>query len=233
MYDCGVHKNHSLALLIANLAFFVTIGSDTMRLLQEKIPVIVQSTQPKRWTKQQLQQSVANRHVIHNTVLRGHLLHRISPIITTFILLVSNLHSNANEPYSCVVHPTDDDRSKANQDDSRLDSTNGSQVVASSGGDGGDDDDEDHPRKRRLHNNGCGGDESPAGRNENDQDDDHDHDNENGFPEEQVDAFGSDNPDDFPDIVLDGDTDIVEDDIVEIGVVEEEYDEDMVGLWQE
>ena len=120
MYDCGVHKNHSLALLIANLAFFVTIGSDTMRLLQEKIPVIVQSTQPKRWTKQQLQQSVANRHVIHNTVLRGHLLHRISPIITTFILLVSNLHSNANEPYGRVVHPAHDDMSKVDQDDSRL-----------------------------------------------------------------------------------------------------------------
>ena len=120
MYDCGVHNNHSLALLIANLSFVATIVSDTMRILQDKIPAIVQSTQPNEWTKQQFQQSLTNRHVIHDTVFREHLLHHISSAITTFILLVSNLHSNVNEPYGRVVHPTDDDRSKANQDGNRL-----------------------------------------------------------------------------------------------------------------
>ena len=112
--------------------------------------------------------------------------------------------------------------SKANKDDSSLDSTNVPQVVASSSGDGGDDDDdEDDPCNRKLHNNGCGGDESLADR------------NENGFMEEQVDVFGSDNPDDFPNIVLDDDTDIVEDDMVEIGVGDETEEEDMVGLSEE
>ena len=43
----------------------------------------------------------------------------------------------------------------------------------------------------------------------------------------------SDNPDDFLNIVLDGDTDIDEDNMVEVGVVDEGEDEDMVGLWQE
>ena len=223
MYDCGVHRNHSLALLFAIPSFFTTIGSDTMRILQNKIPVIVQSTQPKRWTKQQLQQSMTNRHVIHDTVLRDHLFHRITSTITTFILLVSNLHGNVNEPYGRVVHPTNDDRSKVDRDDQdRPDSTNGPQVAAtSSGGDGGDDDDEDDPFNRKLHNDGCGGDESLA-----DQ-------NDNGFVGEAVDVFGSDDPDDFPDVTFDDDTDIVEDDIVEIGAVDETEEEDMGGLWEE
>ena len=211
-----------LPLLFAILSFFAIIGPHKMRLLQDKIPVIDQTAQPQQWTKQQLQQSITNRHVIHETVLHGHLLHSISPTITTLTLFISNLHNNINEPYGRVVHPTNDDMSKANKDDSSLDSTNVPQVVASSSGDGGDDDDdEDDPCNRKLHNNGCGGDESLADR------------NENGFMEEQVDVFGSDNPDDFPNIVLDDDTDIVEDDMVEIGVGDETEEEDMVGLSEE
>ena len=50
---------------------------------------------------------------------------------------------------------------------------------------------------------------------------------------EPVDVLGSNNPDDFPNIILDDDMDIVEDTMVEVGVVDEEEDEDMVGLWQE
>ena len=191
MYGCGVDRNHSLALLIAILPFVATIGSDTMWLLQYKIPVIVQSTQPNQWTKQQLQQSITNRHVIHDTVLHGNLLHRISSTIVAFTLLISNLHNNINEPYGRVVHPTNDDMSKANKDDSCLDSTNGPQVAASSSGGGGGDDDEDDPFNRKLYNNEWGGDESPADR------------NENGFTGEVVDVFGSNNPDDFPNIALD------------------------------
>ena len=219
MYSCCLDRNHSHALLFAILAFFAAIGPHTMRILQDKIPAIVQSTQPNEWTKQQFQQSLTNRHVIHDTVFREHLLHHISSAITTFILLVSNLHSNVNEPYGRVVHPTDDDRSKANQDGNRLDSTNGPQVAASSSGGGDDDDDEDDPFNRKLHNNTCGGDESPTGR------------NENGLIGEPVEVTGTDDPDDFPNIVLDDDMDIDEDVMVEVGVVDE--DEDMVGCWQE
>ena len=94
MYDCGVHKNHSHGLLIANLAFFATIGSNTMWLLQDKIPVVDQSTQLKQSTEQQLQQSITNRHVSCHAVLHGHPLHRISSTITTITLLISNLHGN-------------------------------------------------------------------------------------------------------------------------------------------
>ena len=228
MYSCSVHKDHSLALLIDILSFVATIGLDTMWLLQDKIPVIVQSTQPNQWTKQQLQQSITNRHVIHDTVLHGNLLHRISSTIVAFTLLISNLHNNINEPYGRVVHPADDDMSKVNPDDDHLDSTNGPQVVASCSGDGGDDDDdEDDPYNRKLHNNGCGGDESPTGR------------NENGFFGEPVEVTGTDDPDDFPNIVLDDDMDIDEDDMVEVGAVdeteeeEEEEEEDIVGLSEE
>ena len=236
MYSCCLDRNHSHALLFAILAFFAAIGPHTMRILQDKIPVIVQSTQPNRWTKQQLQQIITNRHVICDTVLREHLLHRISYTMKNFTLLISNLHGNANEPYGRVVHPTNDDMSKVNPDDDRLDSTNGTQVAASSSGGGGggggdDDDDNDDPYKRKPHNNGCGGDKSPADRNEKTQDDDQDH--ENGFTGEPVDVFGSDDPDDFPNIVLDDDMDIDEDDMVEVGVVDEIGEEDLVGLWEE
>ena len=231
MYDCGVHRNHSLALLFAIPSFFTTIGSDTMRILQNKIPVIVQSTQPKRWTKQQLQQSMTNRHVIHDTVLRDHLFHRITSTITTFILLVSNLHGNVNEPYGRVVHPTNDDRSKVDRDDQdRPDSTNGPQVAAtSSGGDGGDDDDEDDPFNRKLHNNECGGDESLTGPNDADQGDEE----ENGFHGEVVEVTGTDDPDNFPNVDFDDDMEIDEDDMVEVGAVDETEEEDMVGLSEE
>ena len=166
MYSCSVHKDHSLALLIDILSFVATIGLDTMWLLQDKIPVIVQSTQPNQWTKPELQQSITNCHVIRDTVPHGYPLHRISSAITTLTLLIFNLHGKVNEPYGRVVHPTNDDRSKVDPDDDHLDSTNGSQVAASSSGGGDDDDDEDDPFNRKLHNNGCGGDESPADRNE-------------------------------------------------------------------
>ena len=221
VYDCGLDRNQSLALLFAILPYFATIGSDTMWLLQDKIPVMIQSTQPKRWTQPQNQQSITNRHFIHDTVLREHLLHRISYAMTTFIPIISNLHSNTNEPYGRDEPHGHDDTSKANQDDSRLNSTNGPQVAASSSGGGGGDDDEDDPFNRKIHNNGCGGDESPADR------------NENGFTGEAVDVFGSDDPDDFPNIVLDDNMDIDEDDMVEVDVVDEPEEEDMVRLSKE
>ena len=192
-----------------------------------------QSMQPNQWTKQQLQQNSTNRHVIRDTASQGYALHRISPTITTtkkvLTLFIPSLYGNTNEPYGRVVHPAHEDTSKVNQDDSRLDSTNGPQVAAS--GSGGDD--EEDPFKKKPNNDGCGGDESPTGRNANDQDDDQDHDNENGFIGEVVDVFGSDNPDDFPNVDFDDDMDIDEDVMVEVGVVDKEEDEDMVGLWQE
>ena len=232
--DCGIHKNHFLAPLIAILAFFVTIGFDTMWLMQDKSPVMGQWMRPNLCAKQQVQQSVNNRHVIHDTASQGYALHRISPTITTttrvLTLLIPYLYGN--EPYGRVVHPADEDTSNSNQDDSHLDSTNGPQVAASSSRGSGGDDEED-PFKKKPNNDGCGGDESPTGRNANDQDDDQDHDNENGFIGEVVDVFGSDNPDDFPNGDFDDDMDIDEDVMVEVGVVDKEEDEDMVGLWQE
>ena len=191
-----------------------------MWLLQDKITVTTQSTQPKRWTQPQNQQSITNRHVSCDAVLHEHLLHRIFPAMTAFTLIIFNLHGSVNEPYGRVVHPTNDDMSKVNQDDSSLDSTNGPQVVDSSSGDSRDDD-EDDPFNWKLHNNEWGGDESPANR------------NENGFTGEPVDVSGSDDPDDFPNIVLDDDMDIVEDDMVEVDIVDETEEEDMVGLWEE
>ena len=50
---------------------------------------------------------------------------------------------------------------------------------------------------------------------------------------EPVDAFGSDNPNDFPNVVLDHDMDIVEDGMVEVGVVDKIGEEDLMGLWEE
>ena len=94
-------------------------------------------------------------------------------------------------------------------------------MAASSIGGGSGDDDEDDPYNRKIHNNGCGGDESPADR------------NENAFIGETVNVLGSDNPDDFLNVVLDHDMDINEDGMVKVGVVDEEEEEDMVGLWQE
>ena len=227
---CGVYHNISLALLIVILPFFTTIGSSMMWLLQDKIPVIVQSTQPKRWTKQQLQQSITNCHVICDTVLREHPSYRISPTITTFTLLISNLHGNANEPYGRVPLSDDDDTRMADQaHQDRVDDTVGEQVAASSDND--DDDDDDDSRKRKIHNNECGGDESPTDQNDNDQGDEED--NDNRFFGEPVEVTGSDNPNDFLILVLDDDTDIIEDDMVEVGVVDETEEEDMVGLWEE
>ena len=230
IYDCGIHKNHFLAPLIAILPFFVTIGFDTMWLLQDKIPVMIQSTQPNQWTKQQLQQNSTNRHVSCDAVLHEHLLHRISPAMTAFTLIIFNLHGNGSELYGRVVHSTDDNTSNSNQDDSHCDSTNGPQVAASSS-EGGDDDDEDDPFNRKLHNNGCGGDKSPSGQNDNEEEDNHD--NENGFNGETVDVLESNNPDDFLNVTFDDDMDIVLNEIVEVGVVGEEDEEDMVRLWEE
>ena len=237
MRDCCVHKNHSLALLIAFLAFFVTFGVDTMWLMQDKIPVMGQSMRPNLCAKQQLQQNSTNRHVVHDTASHGYALHSISSTTTAttavFTLVISNLHTNTNEPCGRVVHSTDDDTSKANQDNSRLDSTNGPQVATSSGTGGGDD--EEDPFKKKPNNDGCGGDESPSGQNDNEEDGDNDHDNEpeNGFINEAVDVLESDNPDDFLHVTFDDDMDIDEDDMVEVGIVEETEEEDLVGLWEE
>ena len=200
-----------------------------MRLLQDKIPVIVQSTQPKQWTKQVLQPSITNRHVVHNTASHGYALHSISPTITTskkvLTFVTPSLYGNINEPYGRVVHPAHDDTSKSNQDDSHLDSTNAPQVAASSSGGGGGDDEED-PYKKKPNDDGCGGDESPVDRNENDQGDEEENDNENAFRDEAVDVVGSDNPDDFLNITFDGDMDIVLDE------EDDEDDEDMGEHWQ-
>ena len=98
-------------------------------------------------------------------------------------------------------------------------------------GSGGDD--EEDPFKKKPNNDGYGGDKSPSGQNENDQDDDEDHENENGFRGEAVDVLDSNNPGDFLNVTFDDDMDIVLDEIVEVGVVDEEDVEDMVGLWEE
>ena len=203
--DCGIHKNHFLAPLIAILAFFVTIGFDTMWLMQDKSPVMGQWMRPNLCAKQQVQQSVNNRHVIHDTASQGYALHRISPTITTtkkvLTLFIPSLYGNTNEPYGRVVPPAYDESSKVNQDDSRLDSTNAPQVAASSAGAGGDDDEEDSDKKK-LNNDGCGGDESPTDGNDDEEEDDEDDDPENAFRDEAV----------------------------EVGVVDETEEEDMVGL---
>ena len=218
-----------LPLLFAILSFFAIIGPHKMRLLQDKIPVIDQTAQPQQWTKQQLQQSITNRHVIHETVLHGHLLHSISPTITTLTLFISNLHNNINEPYGRVVHPVHDDMSKVNQDDSRRDSTNAPQVAAS--GSGGDD--EEDPYKKKPNNDGYGEDKTPTDDNDDEEEDDNYYEPGNAFIGEVVDVLESDNPDDFSNITFDDDMDIVLDEIVEVGVVDEIEDEDMVGLWEE
>ena len=82
-----------------------------------------------------------------------------------------------------------------------------------------------------IHSAGCGGDESLAERNDNDHD--HDHNDNTGFMGEAVDALGSDNPDDFPNFVFDDDTDIVEINMVEVGIVDKKDEEDSVELWEE
>ena len=118
---------------------------------------------------------------------------------------------------------------QAHQD--RVDDTTGQQAVAAGSGDGGDD--EEDPFKRKLNNDGCGGDKSPADRNENDQDNDEDHEPKNGFRGEAVDVLESDNPDDFLNVAFDDDMDIVLYESVEVGVVDETKEEDMLGLWEE
>ena len=140
-----------LPLFVVVLPFFVTFWSDTMWLLLDKIPVIDQTTQPKQWTKQVMQQSATNRCIFHDTVTHGYLLHSISSTIKALILLISHLHSNANELYGQLVHPIDDNMRQANPDDNCLNSASGPQVTASSSGSGkddDDDDDEDDPWKR-------------------------------------------------------------------------------------
>ena len=56
-----------LPLFVVVVPFFSAIGSDRMWLLQDKDPVVDQTTQPKQWTKQVLQQSGINRHVVRDT----------------------------------------------------------------------------------------------------------------------------------------------------------------------
>ena len=51
--------------------------------------------------------------------------------------------------------------------------------------------------------------------------------------EEAVDGFGSHNPHDCPDVVLDDDMDIDEDDMVDVSLSDEEKEQEhMVGLWE-
>ena len=80
-----------------------------------------------------------------------------------------------------------------------------------------------------IHNKECGRDERPSGRN----DDEHDQDDNTGFMGDPVDAFGSDNPDDFPNIVFGDDMDVDEDDMVEVGIVDKKDEEDSVELREE
>ena len=199
--------------------------------MQDKSPVMGQSMQPNLCAKRQLQQSVTNRHVIRHTVLHEHTLCRISPTITTtttvLTLFIPYLYGKTNEPYGRVIRPAHDDTSKVNQDNSRRDSTNGPQVAVSGIGSGGDD--EQDPDKKKPNNDGYGGDKSPSGQNDNDED----HEPENGFEGEVVDVVGSDNPAEFLNVTFDEDMDIDEDSMVEVGVVGEEDEEDMVGLWEE
>ena len=178
---------------------------------------------------QEFQQSGTNRHVNHDTVSQGYPLRGASFTITACSLLIPNLYGNINEPYGRVVCHANDDTIKANQDDYRLDSTNCPQAAAS--GSGGDD--EEDPNKKNPNNNGCGGDKIPSGENNNNEDDDEDREPENGFTGEAVDVLGSDNPNDFSNIVLDDDMDIDENDMVEVGVVDEIGEEDLMGLWEE
>ena len=56
-----------LFLEIIILPVFAIIVSDLMWLLQDKSPVVDQTTQPELWTKQVLQQSITNRHVVCDT----------------------------------------------------------------------------------------------------------------------------------------------------------------------
>ena len=145
--------------------------------------------------------------------------------------LMQNPPGNGNEPYGRVPLSDDDDTRKADQaHQDRVDDNVGAHVVASSNDDD-DDDDDDDSRKRKIHNIECGGDESPTDQNDNDQDNE-EH-NDNGFIGEPVEVTGSDNPNDFLILVLDEDTDIIEDDMVEVGIVDETEEEDMVGLWEE
>ena len=142
--------------------------------------------------------------------------------------LMQNPPGNGNVPYGRVPLSDDDDTRKADQaHQDRVDDTTGAQVAASSNND--DDDDDDDSRKRKIHNNECGGDESPTDQNDNDQGDE----NDNRFFGQPAEVTGSHNPNDFLNIVLDDETDIAEDDMVEVGVVDETEEEDMVGLWQE
>ena len=82
-----------------------------------------------------------------------------------------------------------------------------------------------------IHNNGCGGDERPSGRY--DDDHNHDHNDNTGFKGAPGDVFESDNLDDFLNIVLDDNMDIVEDSMVEVSIVDEKDEEDSVELWEE
>ena len=232
---CGVQKNQFFALLIAILACFVTIGFDTMWLMQDTSPVMGQSMRPQQCAKKRLQQNSTNHHVIRDTASQGYALHRISPTITTtktvVTLFIPSLYGKTNEPYGRVVHPAHDDTSKVNQDDSRLDTTNGPKVAALSSGGGGDD--EEDPDKKKPNNDGCGGDKSFSGQNDNDEEDDEDREPGNAFIGEAVDVFGSNDPDDFSNITFDDGMDIDEDTMVEVDVVDETEEEDMVGLWEE
>ena len=78
---------------------------------------------------------------------------------------------NLEEPYGHVIHPADGVMNKANRDKASIDSTNDTKVAVSSSGANGDDDDDDDSWRRKIHNGGCGGDESLPGDSDNDHDD--------------------------------------------------------------
>ena len=201
--------------------------------MQDKSLVIDQPKQSALSTTQCLDQSTSTKcHTSYWPVHGEHSRNTAAVTATGNCALMQNLPGNGNEPYGCVPLSDDDDTRKADQaHQDRVDDTAGGQVVAFCSGNDDDDDDDDDSRKRKIHNIECGGDESPTDQNDNDQDDE-EH-NDNRFFGEPVEVTGSDNPDDFPNIVLDDDMDIDGDDMVEVGIVDDTEEEDMVGLWEE
>ena len=87
--------------------------------------------------------------------------------------------------YDHGFHPTDDDRTKANQDHYCLSRTNGAKASASSSG-GNNDDDEDGLFNRKSHNDECCRSESSFGGSDAGLDDDHDHTDEDYMVEVSV-----------------------------------------------
>ena len=153
--------------------------------MQDKSPVMDQTTQSTLSTRHCLDQSTSTKcHTGYWPVHGEHSRDTAAVTATGSCALMQNPPGNGNVPYGRVPLSDDDDTRKADQaHQDRVDDTVGAQVVAFCSGN--DDDDDDDSWKRKIHNNECGGEQSPADRNENDQDDDQDHDNENGFMREK------------------------------------------------